>query len=375
MIMSDLANESRVAQDSMRTYSEQTGGLAMVDKNDMDDAFSRIVKDNSSYYVLGYQSSDPRHDGRFHRLSVKVKRPGLRVRTRNGYYAPAGAPPEKSGKPPDPVVQMLRSPAQVGGLGMQASASVIKGLLLKSTVHLTVEFSGKDVDLKGSGGLWTNEIDVEYLVLDMKGVSQASGREIARLQLQPARRATFPQNGVRYVTEFDLAPGRYQVRVAAREHLGGRTGSVFCDLDVADVASAPLAISDLLVTSSGATRTATPTSTSTIGQLLPAPTTTSREFTAADTITAAASIYDNDPRAPHQVDVKATVLSDTGAEVFARDEHRDSQELAAAKGGYRWVVAVPLKGLAPGRYVLAVEAKTRLSGVEPVRKETEFRIK
>ena len=87
------------------------------------------------------------------------------------------------------------------------------------------------------------------------------------------------------------------------------------------------------------------------------------------------SMYDNDARAPHQVDFKASVLSDTGAQVFVRDEHRDSAGLSSAKGGFGWVVSVPLKGLAPGRYVLAVELQSRLSGVEPARKESEFRIK
>jgi hypothetical protein len=301
-----------------------------------------------------------------------VKRPGLQVRTRSGYSAPANKP---AAKPVDPVVQLLRSPAPVGGLGIRATPSIIKGLMLKSTVHLTLEFSGKDFPLKPSGGLFTNEIEIEYMALDMKGVSQAGTRENAKVQLRPASKAALAETGIRAVIEFELAPGRYQLRVAAQEKLTGRKGSVFADLDVPDLGTVRLGMSDMLLTSSSATRTPTPNNTSTIGKLLPTPTTTSRVFSASDTLTAAASIYDNDTRAPHRVDLKATVRSDSGAQLFLKEDIKESATMTGAKGGASWVIEIPLKGMAPGRYVLAIEANSRLKEVDPVRKEVEFTIK
>jgi len=374
MVTRDAADESRRAQDSLQTFADETGGLALINQNDADAAFRRIVADNSAYYLLGYQSPDLRHDGRFHRVSVRTTRPGLTVRTRSGYFAPS-APLPPGTKPPDAVTEMLRAPAAVGGLGLRVGAAVVKGRLLKSTVHLTVEFRGGDVPLKSSGGLFTNDIDIEYLALDMHGTSQAGGREVAHLQLKPATQADFAETGVRYVTEFELAPGRYQLRVAAREHLGGHTGSVFYDLDVPDVGARPVAMSDLLITSSRASKTPTPSGTSTIGGALPAPTTTVREFTAADTLTVAASMYDNDASPAHQDDLNVSVHTDAGAEVFQRGEDRANAGLTSATGGYVWVVSVPLTGLAPGRYVLGVELRSRLGADRAVRREVEFRVK
>jgi len=371
-IMSDLASESKLAQESLRTFSEQTGGLAMVNKNDMDEAFRRIVKDNSSYYVLGYRSADPRHDGRFHRVSVKVKRPGLQVRTRHGYYAPVD---KATAGTIDPVVGMLRNPAAVSGLGMRASASVVKGLLAKSTVHLTIEFNGKDVALKPAAGYFTNDIDIQYMAVDMKGVPQVNIRDQANLRLRPDTKERFPEVGVRVVFEFDVAPGRYQLRVAAKEQLGGKIGSVFIDLDVPDFATARLALSDLMITAKSAPGTPTPNNQSTLGRVLATPTTVARTFAATDTLSAAVSIYDNDARAPHHVDYRAALTSDVGAQVFTRAEAKEASAMVAAKGGYSWVLDVPLTGLAPGRYVLSVDARSRLSGVDPVRKEVEIRIK
>jgi VWFA-related protein len=72
----------------LRGLAEATGGAAIVDTNNFEDAFSRIVRDNSSYYVLGISTDTPRTDGRFHKVEIRVKRPGLEVRSRGGYLAP-----------------------------------------------------------------------------------------------------------------------------------------------------------------------------------------------------------------------------------------------------------------------------------------------
>ncbi len=84
---SSLQNELRLSQDSLRTLSEETGGFAVVNKNDFSTAFQRIVEDNSSYYVLAYYPPDAR-PGRTHKIDVRVTRPGLTVRARKAYLTP-----------------------------------------------------------------------------------------------------------------------------------------------------------------------------------------------------------------------------------------------------------------------------------------------
>ena len=70
-----------------------TGGFAAVNRNDLNGAFDRIVAENSSYYMFGYYSTNERRDGRFRKIEVRVKRPGLRVRSRNGYFEARGRRP------------------------------------------------------------------------------------------------------------------------------------------------------------------------------------------------------------------------------------------------------------------------------------------
>jgi VWFA-related protein len=77
----------RTRQNSLRTLAESTDGLALVNTNQIAAGLKRITTDLSSYYLLGYYASNVKMDGRFHKITVRVKRPGVQVRARRGYLA------------------------------------------------------------------------------------------------------------------------------------------------------------------------------------------------------------------------------------------------------------------------------------------------
>ena len=95
-----LDSDLRISQDSLRVLAEETSGFAAVNTNDFTSAFARVVKDNSAYYVLGYYPPGQRKDGRFHKLEVKVSRPGVKVRARSGYSTPHTKPAKPPRWPP-----------------------------------------------------------------------------------------------------------------------------------------------------------------------------------------------------------------------------------------------------------------------------------
>jgi VWFA-related protein len=73
--------------DALRTLAENTDGIATVNSNDLDSGLRRVAQDLSSYYLLGYYSTNTKLDGQFRRITVKVKQPGVDVRARHGYRA------------------------------------------------------------------------------------------------------------------------------------------------------------------------------------------------------------------------------------------------------------------------------------------------
>jgi len=71
----------------MRDLAERTDGMAFYGSNDLDKELTRIAQDLSSYYLFGYDSTNGKLDGSYRALNVKVKRPGVLVRSRHGYRA------------------------------------------------------------------------------------------------------------------------------------------------------------------------------------------------------------------------------------------------------------------------------------------------
>ncbi|MSO82686.1 MAG: VWA domain-containing protein [Acidobacteria bacterium] len=77
----------QMTQDSLRSLAEETDGRAIVNRNDLGPGLAQIVRDSSFYYLMGYNSTQAPADGKFHQITVRLKRRGLDVRARKGYWA------------------------------------------------------------------------------------------------------------------------------------------------------------------------------------------------------------------------------------------------------------------------------------------------
>jgi VWFA-related protein len=375
----NMMDEVRRSQDTLRHISEETGGFAAVNRNDYRETFARIIQENSSYYVLGYYSTNDRRDGRFRSVDVRVKRPGVRVRARKGYVAPRGRATEQrsfaSAGTTEALRAALNSPIPMSGLGLTVTAAAFKGPAPNASVAVTLEIDGQKLKFVEKDGTFANDVEVSLVAVDSGGKGRDGGRDIAKLGLKPQTRDLVLRRGVRLMRRLELKPGRYQLRIGARES-GGAVGSVVYDLEVPDFSKSRLSMSHLVITSPWASQIPTANPDPELKGVLPAPPTAIREFPRSDALALFADVYDNDSRAAHTVTITTSVLADDGKVVFSTADERKSEELAGAKsGGYGYIAKVPLQDLAPGRYVLRVEARSSLGGGEPVRRELEFRVR
>lgn len=90
-------------QGGLRELAANTDGAVVLNTNDVKGGVARIMADLNAYYLLRYYSSNTNLDGRFRRITVRVSRPGVRVRARTGYLAPTETEARAAGVTPKPV--------------------------------------------------------------------------------------------------------------------------------------------------------------------------------------------------------------------------------------------------------------------------------
>jgi VWFA-related protein len=212
------------------TLADQTGGFSVRNTNDLAAGMERIAKESRVFYLLGFYPPPGKSAREWRRLSVEVRKPGLRVRARRGYTLRAEAEtarPDKKGKPkpgPDPAVaRALDSAHDAAGIPLRAMAYVLEPRP-KDSVHVLVaaelDASRLAFQPKGSG-------QVARINVSMVAVNRDTGRGFRHddtVEL-PLRAGETP--GWRaLLREFELPAGVSQVRVVVRDVTSGAVGSV-----------------------------------------------------------------------------------------------------------------------------------------------------
>jgi VWFA-related protein len=376
--LESLQSELRLSQDSLRVLAANTGGFAAVNQNDFNTAFDRIVTENSSYYVLGYYPSNDRRDGRFRKLEVRVKRAGLRVRSRNGYYEargrrPSDAAPTNAANPA--LAEAVGSPIPVSGIPLKVFAAPFKGTAPNASVAIAVELDAASLDVVEKDGTFTEQLDFVHTATDVNGKVYPGERHTVNLAMKPDTFARMKARGFRVVSQANLPAGRYQLRVALANR-SGKAGAVIYDLEVPDFAAAPLTMSGVALTAASAGETPTIRPKDPLADFLPGPPTTVREFARGDLLALFVEFYENQRNAPpHALDFKAELRAEGGRVVREVADERSSTELQGSAGGFGFSARLPLDDVAPGLYVLHVEGRSRAGDQPSASRDIQIRVR
>jgi VWFA-related protein len=323
----DLTNPGAVGEysasiRSLRYLAESTGGFAAVDRNDFGGAFDRIVRDSSSYYILGYTPSKPGRAGEFREIDVRVARPGLRVVARKGYVVPSPSreqdrPAQSTGSrspwgpgpahaqsplgtspvaaPRAPGVSadlaaLLASPLPRAGLPIRLQAVSFRGDAKKGVVQIVVEALGQPLQFDERGGRFGERVELAMLTIDARGKASNGRSTTFDLRLRPEQIGPMRSTGVRWLARLTLAPGRHQVRVAGRATTTGLSGMVTTDVVVPPFHAGRATMSGVLITSLPSVLSITEGQTQ-LAAALGTPPSAARTFVAGDQIRAAVELY------------------------------------------------------------------------------------
>jgi VWFA-related protein len=206
--------------------SKDTGGFLIKNSNDF--KLDRIMDDQQGYYLLGYRPNTETFNRRFHHISAKVKRSGLSLRTRKGFY---GFTEDEANQmrqaQSNKIDAALVSPFRAHDIAIDLATIFAKdprlGLLLRSFLYI----DAKSLTFRDDGEGWRK------VTVEMRGIIFGNnGHPLDEIVVTPTvrlRQNAYEQalrDGL--VLRFDIPvkrPGSYQLRVAARDLVSSRIGS------------------------------------------------------------------------------------------------------------------------------------------------------
>lgn len=353
---------NRRVNDDFGMFAESTGGRAITATNAPWELVPQMFRENSSYYVLGIRSTNLTRDGRFRRVTVRVSRSGAEVRTRSGYYAPQrerAARPAKT-PPPSALDRAVAGGLPMGDLPMSLTvapfaAAGVTGARGKNLATLIV-IAGRD-PLDAGGDKDVVEVRTTAFRSDWK--SAGSATQTLELSARPAEER--PHDDL--ASHLDLAPGRYEIRVAGSSQATGRTGSAYASVTVPDFSKEPLALSGVVLENRATTVRAGGEAIA----LLPVVPTTVREFTATDRPTAFVRVYQGGKQPLASVRVTARILNEENVVVFDENSTIPAGSFSVARSA-DFRLALPIAELKPGEYLLSLTAAAdRVSSRRDVR--------
>jgi hypothetical protein len=362
---------------TLESIAEDTGGYLVTGTNAFDDGLKRVLHENDSYYLMAYEPANKSRDGRFRRIEVKVKRPvKYVVRTRAGYFAPDDKPKERTG------VRTASATPEPRGIEEAEARAIIDAARAETTLplHLAADFVSVPPD--GSVAVVRAHADVSALsegdtgvALDfLGGVYDASGKPLGpafgrHTPVPAAALAQARREGVFFQQRLALPPGRYEVRLAARDLSRTKLGGASQWVEIPDLKDGALALSGVFLS------TATPRAGAAAGaggedlrdvQAL-------RRFKSRDNLFFQVYVYNLKGEADGSIDAVLQAQLRQGETLVAASqpqtiklERKDGALLPQTNG-------MPLESLPKGKYELRVVVMDKKAGAT-VSRQTDFTI-
>ena len=237
------------SQETLTTLAADTGGQAFLDTNDFAPAFTRVLRDMSAYYLLGYASSNPVLDGKFRKISVKLKAQvsGYKVEARNGYYAPADFAHLKKDDKERQLQEQIASAVSLTDLPVVATTSWFRTSNDRYYVPVSVAVPGSAIRVATEPTL-----DRKNASIDLLGVvTDEQGRSVGRirdsLQIPAAQTADLADKQIQYQSGVTLPAGHFKVKVSVRENADGMMGSFEFPITIPDLKGEPVKVSPVVL--------------------------------------------------------------------------------------------------------------------------------
>ncbi|HXY77901.1 MAG TPA: VWA domain-containing protein [Candidatus Acidoferrales bacterium] len=240
-------NSNFTTQETLVTLASDTGGRAFLDSNDFSKVFKGVQQDTSTYYLLGYHSTNPARDGRYRRIVVKTNLRDVKIDYRRGYYAPADYRHSTKDDKERQLEEELASELPATDLPLYLGVSYFRLEGNKFFVPISLVVPGSQIPFLRASDRDKATLDVIGMVLDNAHHPLNRIRDTVKLAVNTS--AEVRKKNVQYDTGMSLLSGKYHLKFVVRENQTGRMGSFETDIEVPELKTLPLKMSSVVLAS------------------------------------------------------------------------------------------------------------------------------
>lgn len=227
-------------QETLYTLAADTGGKALLDNNDLAVGIQEAQKAISSYYILGYYTSNDKLDGHYRRIKLTINNSELQARVgkmdyRQGYFAGKDFKQFTDSDKERQLQEALMLGDPVTDLSLALEVDYFRMARDRYFVPVTVKIPGSELELAKHGGAESTKLDFIGEVKDSKGQTQANVRDFQEIKLKGETAAQLAKRTLAYDTGFTLAPGTYTLKFLTRENATGKMGTFETKFTIPDL--------------------------------------------------------------------------------------------------------------------------------------------
>jgi len=214
------------SQDTLYALAGDTGGKALLDYNDLTQGIVRAQHDLSSYYIIGYYTTNTIQDGKFRRIKISLAgNLSATLDYRQGYFAGKQFSKFNAADKERQLEDALMLEDPITELTIAMEIDYFQLNRAEYFVPIVVKIPGRELALAKRGGAEHTLIDFIGEIKDNYGMTISNVRDKVNVKLSDATALELAKRPIEYDTGFTLLPGKYTLKFLARDDETGRIGT------------------------------------------------------------------------------------------------------------------------------------------------------
>jgi len=215
------------SQDTLYALAGDTGGKALLDYNDLTRGIVEAQQTVSSYYILGYYTSNAAQDGKFRRIKISLNSNlSANLDYRQGYYAGKQFSKFTAADKERQLEDALMLDDPITELTIAMEIDYFQLNRAEYFVPIVVKIPGRELAIAKRGGAERTLIDfIGEIKDDYGGMTVTNVRDKVNIKLSDRTAIELSKRPIEYDTGFTLLPGKYTIKFLARDAETGRIGT------------------------------------------------------------------------------------------------------------------------------------------------------